>query len=116
MDAFLTIVFRVGLLPYLRLAIACMKRNTFIEHKEAILVCEENRLVSMSYNILLTTSKGNARDKFVILTTTIKSTLTCTDYGKTGHSVETCHNRKREVPFVPITIVKSTEPIARIKT
>jgi hypothetical protein len=37
-----------------------------------------------------------------------KSTLTCTNCGKTGHLLETCHNMKKKVPVVPTTIVKST--------
>jgi hypothetical protein len=47
---FLTIIFKASLLSCLRLAIACMKRNTLIEHKEVVVVCEENGLVSLSYN------------------------------------------------------------------
>ncbi len=72
-----------------------MKRNTLIEHKKAVVVCEESGLVSLSYNILLTTCEANAVIKHVVLSVTIKSTLTCTNCGKTGHLVETCHNRKR---------------------
>jgi hypothetical protein len=45
-----------------------------------------------------------------------KSTLTCTNCGKINHLMETYHNKKREVPVVPIAIVKSTKPIARTKT
>jgi hypothetical protein len=52
---FITTIFKSSLLPYLRLAIACMKRNTFIEHKEDVVVCEESGHVNMSYNVLLTT-------------------------------------------------------------
>ncbi len=37
-----TIILKVGLLPYLRLATASMKRNTLIEHKETVVVCEES--------------------------------------------------------------------------
>jgi hypothetical protein len=32
-----------------------MKWNTLIEHKEAVVVCEESWPVSLSYNALLTT-------------------------------------------------------------
>jgi len=69
----------------------------------------------MSYNILLTTPKVNARVKLVVPIVTTKSTLTCTNCGKINHLVETYHNRKREVLVVLIVIVKSTEPIARTK-
>jgi hypothetical protein len=38
-----------------------MRRNTLIEHNEAIVVCEESGFVGMSYIALITTSKINAR-------------------------------------------------------
>jgi hypothetical protein len=93
-----------------------MKINTLIEHKESVVICKENGLVSLSYNVLPITPKANAIVKHVVLTITAKSTLTCTNCGKTGHSVETCENTKREVLLVPTTMVKSTKPIARTKT
>jgi hypothetical protein len=40
-DSFLTIVFRSGLQPYLRIITVGMKRKTLQQHKEAALVCEE---------------------------------------------------------------------------
>jgi hypothetical protein len=36
--------------------------------------------------------------------------------GKIGHTFETCHNRKRKVPIVSTTIVKSTKLIANTIT
>jgi hypothetical protein len=72
-----------------------MKRNTLIEHKEVAIVCEESGLVSLSYNVLLTTLKVNVVVKHVVLIVTVKSTLTYTNCGETGHLVVTCHNRKR---------------------
>jgi hypothetical protein len=70
----------------------------------------------LSYNVLLTTLETNAIVKHVVLVVTTKSTLTCTNCGKTGHSMETYHNRKREVIVVPAAIVKSTKHVARTKT
>jgi len=107
-DVFFTIVFRAGLLPYLRLATASMKRNILIEHKEVVIVCEESGPISMNYNALLTTPKANVKIKPIVLAMTTKSTLTCTNYGKISHLVETCHNIKKKVLVVPIAIVKST--------
>ncbi len=89
-----------------------MKINTLIEHKEATITCEKSGLVSMNYNTLLATLEANARVKLVVPVMTVKSTLTCTNCGKTNHSVETCHSRKKEIPIVPTTIVKSMKPIA----
>jgi len=94
-NVFLNIVFRVGLLPYLKLTIVGMKRDTLIEHKEAIVVCEENGPISMSYNVLLTTPDINTVAKPTIHVVTTKSTSTCTNCGKTNHTLGTCHNRKK---------------------
>ncbi len=115
-NVFLTIVFKAGLLPYLRLTTACMKKNILIWHKEAIIVCEESGLVSMNYNALLTTPKTNVGVKHVIPAMTTKLALTSTNYHKIGHLVETCHNKKKKEPIVPTTTIKFIEPIARIKT
>ncbi len=94
-NVFLTVVIKASLLPYLRLTTTSMERNTLIEHKEAIIVCEESGLVSMSYNVLLTTPKANVGVKPLILAITTKSTLTCTNCGNISHSMETCHNKKK---------------------
>jgi hypothetical protein len=107
-NVFFTTIFRASLLLYLRLAIASMKRNTLIEHKEVVVVCEESGLVNMSYNVLLTTPKANARVRPIVHAMTTKSTLTCTNDGKTDHSMETCHNREKKVLVVPTAIVRST--------
>jgi hypothetical protein len=93
-----------------------MRRNTSIEHKEVVVICEESGPINMSYNVLITTPKANAGIKHVVLDVTIKSALTCTNCGKIGHAVETCHNRKKEVPIVLTTIIKSTKPIVGTKT
>jgi hypothetical protein len=52
---FLAIIFKVGLLPYLKLTTISMKRNTLIEHKEVTIVCEKSGPINFSYNVLLTT-------------------------------------------------------------
>jgi len=113
---FFTIVLRASLLPYLRLTTASMKRNTLIEHKEVVVVCEESGPISMNYNVLLTTLEVNVGVEPVVLVVIIKSTSTCTNCGKTGHLVETCHNKKIKVLVVPTATVKSTKLVARTKT
>jgi hypothetical protein len=55
-----------------------MKKDTLIEHKEAIVVCEESGPISLSYNVLLTTPKANTIAKPVVPIVIIKSTSTCT--------------------------------------
>jgi hypothetical protein len=79
---FLATIFKVGLLPYLRLAIASMKKHTLIEYKEVV-ICEESGPISSSYNVLLTTPKANTMVKLVVHVVIDKSTLTYTNCGKT---------------------------------
>jgi hypothetical protein len=93
-----------------------MKRNTLIEHKEVDVVYEESGPISLNYNVLLITPKPNVVVKLVVPIVTAKSTLTCTNCGKIDHSMETCHNIKREVPIVPTRIIKSTELVIGTKT
>ncbi len=86
-----------------------------LEHKKATIVCEENGPISLNYNVILTTPKVNVVVKPIIPTVTTKSTLTCTNCGKTSQSMETYHNRKIEVPIVPITIVMSIKLVVGTK-
>jgi hypothetical protein len=51
-----------------------MKRNTLIEHKETIIICEESGPISMSYNVLLTTVEVNVGVKHVVHVVTTKLT------------------------------------------
>jgi hypothetical protein len=53
-DVFLTVIFKIGLQPYLRLAIVGMTRNTLIKYKEAIVICDESGLIITNYNVLIT--------------------------------------------------------------
>jgi hypothetical protein len=69
----------------------------------------------MNYNVLLTTLEANARVKPIVYAMITKSTLTCTNCGKIGHSMETCHNRKKCVLVVPTATIRSIKPIARTK-
>ncbi len=66
--------------------------------------------------IKLITPKADAVVKHIVPIITSKSTLTCTNCGKTGHSMETSHNMKREALVVPIVIIKFTEHVTRTKT
>jgi hypothetical protein len=61
----------------------------------------------MSYNTLLTTLKANARVKPIVPIVTVKSTLTCTNCGKTSHLVETYNNKKIEIPVMLTITIKS---------
>jgi hypothetical protein len=56
---FITIVLITSLLPYLQLTIVGIKWNTWIEHKEVVVVYKKNGHVSVNYNVLLTTLKIN---------------------------------------------------------
>jgi hypothetical protein len=111
-NVFFTTVFSVGLLPYLIFKTVGVRRNTLIEHKEVVVACEENGLVNLNYNVLLTTPKTNTIIKHIVYVVTTKSTLAYTNYGKTNHSIKTCHNKKKKVLIVPTSTIKSIEPIA----
>jgi hypothetical protein len=52
-DNLLTTFFRVGLVRYLRITIAGMKRDTLFEHKEYTVTCEEIMANTKKYQKLL---------------------------------------------------------------
>jgi hypothetical protein len=52
-NVFLTTIFRTSLQPYLRLTTIGMTRNTFIKHKEIVVIYEESGLVIVNYNALI---------------------------------------------------------------
>jgi hypothetical protein len=54
-----------------------MKKDTLIKHKETIAICEENGLVSLNYNVLLTTPKTNTIVNPTIPIVITKLALTC---------------------------------------
>jgi hypothetical protein len=83
-----------------------VKKDTLIEHKEVDVECEENEFISLNYNVLLITLEVNIITKHVALIIIAKSSLTCTNYGKTCHTLETCHNMKREVLVALTTIIR----------
>jgi hypothetical protein len=93
-----------------------MKRDTLIEHKEVVVICEENGPISLGYNALITTPEANIIIKHVVHVATTKSTLTYTNYGKIGRLVKIYHNRKREVPIMQTIAIKSIEHVAKTKT
>lgn len=68
----------------------------------------------MSHNALLITPKMNVVIKPIVLVDSTKSTITCTNYGKIGDSIETYHNQKREMPIAPFVPIKSIEPIVGV--
>ncbi len=113
---FLTTIFRASLLPYLRLTTAGVKKDSLIEHKEVVVVCEESGPISLSYNVLLTTPEVNTIIKPIVLVVTTKSTLTYTNCDKTGHLIETYHSKKKVVPSVPTVTIKSTKLVTKTKT
>jgi hypothetical protein len=52
-NVFLTIIFRSSLQPYFKLATKGMTRDTFIKHKEVVVICEESGLVMANFNALI---------------------------------------------------------------
>ncbi len=64
------------------LATIGMKRDPLIEHKEAIVVCKENGLVSLNYNVLLTTPKTNTIANPIVHVVITKLALAYINCGK----------------------------------
>jgi hypothetical protein len=56
-DVFLTIIFKTSLQSYFRLA-TCMTRDTFIKHKEIVVIYEESGPIIANYNALITQPKS----------------------------------------------------------
>jgi hypothetical protein len=52
-DNFLTIVFRVGLQSYFRIATARMKRSTLQQHKEGVMLFEKGMTIIEARSALL---------------------------------------------------------------
>ncbi len=52
-NVLLVIIFRTNLKPYFKITIVGMTRDTFIKHKEIVVICEESALVIANYNILI---------------------------------------------------------------
>jgi hypothetical protein len=57
-DVLFTMIFKVGLQPYLRLVENKMIRDALIKHKESIVMCEESELVIANCNALSTQPKS----------------------------------------------------------
>lgn len=58
--------------------------------KEVTVVCQESGLINLNYDELLTTPEVNIVTKpMVLFVTCAKSTSTCTNYGETGHTLDT---------------------------
>ncbi len=93
-DVFLTIIFKVGLQPYLILTTSGVVRDILIEHKEVTFICEESGSVIANYIALITHPKLKLVAQPVVTYITTKQPLTCSNYGKTSHVKEICHNRK----------------------
>jgi mannitol/fructose-specific phosphotransferase system IIA component (Ntr-type) len=90
----LTIIFKIGLQPYLKLT--SMAINTLIKYKEAIIIYEESGPIIANYNALITHPKSKPITQPVVTYNIVKQQLTCSNCGKIGHAKETCHNKKRE--------------------
>lgn len=94
---FLTIVFKVGLLPYLWLTTIGMKCDTLIKHKKTAIVYEESGPINVNYDVLPTTLETNGITKLVVHVVTTKALYTCINCGKVGHILDTYYITKRKM-------------------
>jgi hypothetical protein len=72
-NGFLTTIFKISLLSYLKLTTTNMMGNTLIKHKEIIVPCEESGFVGLNYNVLLSTLEANIIFKPLVPIITTKS-------------------------------------------
>jgi hypothetical protein len=64
--------FKANLQPYLKLATIGMTRDTFIKHKEVVVIYEKNRPIITNYNVLLTQSGSKILAQPIVNYITIK--------------------------------------------
>jgi hypothetical protein len=83
---FFFIVSKVGFQPYLRLDTLGLARDTFIKHKEVVMIYEESGLVIANCNALIIHPKSKPIAQLVFAYITIKQWLTYSNCGKTSHA------------------------------
>ncbi len=107
-NSFLTTVFKFGLQPYLRVAIASMKRKTLQQHKEKALVCEEgiSEVEAISSVSVPQSNKTISTQKPQTILEKIR--MYCTNCHRTNHNVETCRVKRKEnhVPTIFEVIIQ----------
>jgi len=102
-NSFLTIVFRVSLQSYFKIAIARMKRSTLQQHKEVVMLCEEGMTTAKARNVLSIPQSTKQAPPPKTQSNTWKTNKYCTNYGMINHNVETCKKKKKH------TIMATTE-------
>ncbi len=70
-DVFFITIFIVDLQPYLRLT-TCMARDTFIKHKEVVVICEESGSIITNYNTSINQPKSKPVGKPIVIYSTVK--------------------------------------------
>ncbi len=80
------------------------------------MIYEENGLVIANYNTLITQLKSKPIAQPIVTYTIVKQQFTYSNYGKIGHAIETCHNRKKIKLAVPIVPTNVVEPIVEVIT
>ncbi len=82
--------------------------EVYYEHLLKLINCLQGKTIDVFFTIIFRVG--------LLFVVTTKSTSTCTNCGKTSHTLETYHNKKIEVPVVSIVMVKSTKPLVETKT
>jgi hypothetical protein len=96
-DVFLTTICKASFQPYIRLSTTSMAKNTLIKHKEVAIIYEENKLVIINYNALITHLESKSITQPLVTYDIAKQPLTCSNSGKIGHAKKTCHNMKKKL-------------------
>ncbi len=92
--SFPIIMFRTGLQLYLKIATIRMKRLTFQQHKEVMMLCEEGMITVEAKSALLVPHSTKQTTPPKTQGNTWKIDKCCTNCGMTNHNVETCIKKK----------------------
>ncbi len=85
-DVFLTTIFRICLQSYLKLVTTSMTRDTLIKHKEVVMIFEESGPIIANYNVFIIQLESKPVAHPIVIFTTIRQQLTCSNCGKTSHA------------------------------
>jgi len=97
-----TTSFRVGLQSYFKITTIGMKQST-LQHKEAIMLCEESTITTEARSALLVLQSIKQAVPAKTQSNIGNTDKHCTNCGMRNHNVETCRNNKEQ------TMVATTE-------
>jgi hypothetical protein len=77
MDVFLNLYFSIRFVTIFAFGTYKYEEGHFNKYKEVVIICEEDGLVTINYNVILTTPNINTMAKTIISNISTKSLLIC---------------------------------------